>query len=488
MLKRQSNLQYNRPYTTPNRYENRRSALKVAGLPGKAVTTWLEDMAAMRPTHCFDPTSLASDAATAGKLVESGWGLCQALPLKSKRSGVERLAGEIIVELITSLCRDICRVHRRAMYAALTDNFSRFIRSEKLVFSAASHWPGLLPTRQELAIESKLMQKDKDGLELQQGIFFSQMFMDPKTGIHHLHTMLRPKPESTQLLEAFIEKGSIELDFIRVKVQGKAGFVYLKNPRYLNAEDELTSADLETAVDLVLLHPGINMGVLRGGRVDHPKYSGRRVFGSGINLTKIYQGKLPYLMFLTRDIAAVNKLYYGLAGDTWNEEDPRNTVEKPWLAAVESFAIGGGCQLLLVMDYVMAEAGSYFSLPARKEGIIPGAANLRLARFVGARAASDAILFDRRFDAESPEAAGLINRVVPANEMDSALEAFIDQALDSGMVSAAGNRKVLRIGLENLETYRRYMANYAELQAWCHLSPRLILNLEKHWNAEQRKL
>ena len=61
--------------------------------------------------------------------------------------------------------------------------------------------------------------------------------------------------------------------------------------------------------------------------------------------------------------------------------------------------------------YVIAEAGAYFNLPARKEGIIPGAANLRLPRFLGEGRARDAIMFDRRFSVESPEAKALINDV-----------------------------------------------------------------------------
>ncbi|MEX2524976.1 MAG: enoyl-CoA hydratase/isomerase family protein [Gammaproteobacteria bacterium] len=469
----------------PDQYRPR---LLAAGLPEEAVNTWLTEMASLQIAGVSNADSLESDARAAGTLINRGWAFCAALPPRSQRSDAERAAGDLIVRLVTTLCRDVCRVHRSTMYALLTKDFRRFIRTEELVFEAAARWPGLLPSRAELEAESGTMQKDKDGLELNQGIFFSQLFMDPQAGIHHLHAMLRPKPESEALLDTFIEQGGIKLDYVTVEVKGKAGYVYLSNPRYLNAEDDLTSADLETAVDLVLLHPHIDIGVLRGGPIDHPKYHGRRVFGSGVNLTKIYQGKLPYLMFLTRDIAPLNKLYYGLAGDTWNEDDPHNTLEKPWLAAVETFAIGGGCQLLLVMDYVLAEAGSYFSLPARKEGIIPGVANLRLARFVGESAAREGILFDKQFDAESPEAAGRINRVVAPGDMDAAIEEFIGNALDSGMVSAAGNRKVLRIGQENLELYRRYMANFAEIQAWCHLSPQLIQNLEKYWNARERKL
>src|SRR3954452_10287276 len=81
------------------------------------------------------------------------------------------------------------------------------------------------------------------------------------------------------------------------------------------------------------------------------------------------------------------------------------TIEKPWIAAVEAFAIGGGCQYLLVMDYVVAARDAYMTLPARKEGIIPGAANLRLARFTGDRIARQAVMYGRRLDCDSPAGA-----------------------------------------------------------------------------------
>jgi thioesterase DpgC len=55
------------------------------------------------------------------------------------------------------------------------------------------------------------------------------------------------------------------------------------------------------------------------------------------------------------------------------------------------------------------------------------------------------------------------------------------------VVSAAGNRRAMRAGQEPLDTFRRYMAVYAREQAQCHFSPALIDNLEKHWNAANRK-
>ena len=115
-------------------------------------------------------------------------------------------------------------------------------------------------------------------------------------------------------------------------------------------------------------------------------------------------------------LGLVHKLYRGLALEPYQPDEPETTLEKPWMAVVEAFAIGGGCQLLLVVDYVIAEAGAYFNLPARKEGIIPGAANLRLPRFLGEGRARDAIMFDRRFSVESPEAKALVNVVHPPEE------------------------------------------------------------------------
>jgi thioesterase DpgC len=73
--------------------------------------------------------------------------------------------------------------------------------------------------------------------------------------------------------------------------------------------------------------------------------------------------------------------------------------------AVETFAIGGGCQILLATDFNIAARDAYMTLPARKEGIIPAMANLRMARFVGDRIARQAIMYERRIDCDSRSAA-----------------------------------------------------------------------------------
>lgn len=234
--------------------------------------------------------------------------------------------------------------------------------------------------------------------------------------------------------------------------------------------------------------------MLRGSPVNHPKYQGQRVFSSGINLTRIYQGKQSYLSFLFRSMGMHNKLYRGVLVEDEPDhlgiplEEPERTWEKLWIAAVDKFAIGGGCQILLVVDYVIAEAGSYFNLPARKEGFLPGAANMRLPRFVGERLAREAILFDRMFYADTPEGRLIANEVVAADEMDLAVSRCIERAVGSGMVSPGANRKAIRQQTEPLEALRKYLTTYAFEQAFLHLSDQLIVNLERHWNARQRKL
>jgi len=77
---------------------------------------------------------------------------------------------------------------------------------------------------------------------------------------------------------------------------------------------------------------------------------------------------------------------------------------------------------------------------------------------------------------------------VPVAEIDWAVKDCVANAIGSGMVSAGGNRKAIRVQTEPMETYRRYMVTYAYEQAFCHLSEQLIANLERHWNAKARTL
>jgi (3,5-dihydroxyphenyl)acetyl-CoA 1,2-dioxygenase len=162
-------------------------------------------------------------------------------------------------------------------------------------------------------------------------------------------------------------------------------------------------------------------------------------------------------------------------------------VEKPWIAALGGQAIGGHCQILLTMDYVLAASDAYMSLPARKEGIIPGAANLRLPRFTGDRIARGAIQSERKLLCDSPEGRLICDEIARPDDMDGAIERVAAAFTTSGSVSATANRRALRIAQEPLDLFRRYFSAYARDQAYCYFSPALIANLEREWNAKDRR-
>jgi len=380
------------------------------------------------------------------------------------------------------------REHVDEVYAELTDDLAVAVRAEELVYLAAERYPGLTPTREQVAAEREHLQGDKRGAEIAQGLLLAHVLASPRAGSHLVWSMLRPTGEALERIDELRATGEVDLGHTLVRREGRAGILELRNPRHLNAEDDATLPTTEVAVDLVLLDPDIEVGVFRGGVVEHPRYAGRRIFGAGINLTHLYRGLISYLFYLTRDLGYVNKLYRGLSAPEHRLGDLEETTEKPWIATAETYAIGGACQLLHVMDHVIAERDCRLYLPARKEGIIPGASPLRLARSVGDRLARQAILSGREFVAGTPEGDLLCDEVVERGAVDDALARRIELLTDSGVVNAAANRRAMRIGAEPLDLFRVYMATYAREQAYCHFSPALIRNLERHWNAHERTL
>jgi enoyl-CoA hydratase/carnithine racemase len=450
-------------------------------LPPKAVEAWLN--AKPRLSGNFK-----RDTVACGRFWSAGANLATKFPKKTNRNFDEQTA----CDFIHMSCRDnrgeFLRRHVETIYRKLTKNLSAFVRVDDLAYDAAKLIPGMTPTRKEVDAESNLMQSDKDGVEIDQGIFLSHVLGNAESGAHLCHAMLQPKDESIERQIEYLRNGKIDLGPAKVERQGNAAVLTIKNPRFLNAEDDDTLDDTETATDIAILDPMSEICVLRGDFVDHPKYKDRKIFSSGINLTHLYRGKIPYLWYIRRDMGVVNKMFRGIAGGHSPDEVIGGTHEKPWIAGVDTFAIGGGCQYLLAMDYVVAGQDAYMVLPARKEGIIPGAANLRLPRFVGARIARQAIMAGRRLECDSPEGRMICDLIVPPGEVDAAIARVVEDFTGSGVVSAAGNRRAFRVGEEPLDMFRRYMAVYCREQAYCHFSPALIANLEKHWNAAQRKI
>jgi (3,5-dihydroxyphenyl)acetyl-CoA 1,2-dioxygenase len=444
--------------------------LEAAGLPEEEVAAWR----APELGGAFD-----EDWRAVGPFLATGTALRERLPARAQRDERERTAGEVIAANLDEARERFLAPHAEAVYDVLTDGLTLPLRDDQLVDHAAMRFPGLTPDRDTLGAELERPLADKEGLELAQGLLLAHVLASPRTGRHLIDSMLRPTQEALARLEDFGATGEADLGSVLVRREGRAGVLELRNPRHLNAEDDTTLAACECAVDLILLDRKIEVGVLRGGAVEHPRYAGRRIFGAGLNLTRLYQGQLPFMFFVTRDLGFVHKIFRGLS-------DPE--VEKLWLAAAETYAIGGACQLLHVVDHVIAERGCRLYLPARKEGIIPGASNLRLPRFVGDRLARQAILSGLEFEAGVPPAELLCDEVVETGLVDAALATRIEALTDSGLVNAAANRRALRIGQEPLDVFREYMATFSREQAYCHLSPALVRNLEQHWRAHERNV
>jgi len=451
-----------------------------AGLPRELVAPWLDGDDAVT-------ADFAGDREKFSRCWRIGAELLARLPAKPLRTEAQAAAAEAIMERDRAARAKFLDAHVEAVYRRLTGDLARFKRVDDLVEDAAAAVPGLVPDQKQLSRNDGLLQKDKDGFEIDQGVFLCRVLGHRQCGMHLCHAMLLPRPEVAEYGRRFGQSGKIELAGATLERRGKAVQVTMRNLRYLNAEDESTLDGLEIATDVATLDPTTDIAVLRGDVVEHSKYRGRRLFSAGINLTHLYQGKIAYLWYIRRDMGLVNKLFRGVARrDASPDELIGATTEKPWIGVVEGFAIGGGCQLLLALDYVLAASNAYMTLPARKEGIIPGAANLRMWRFTGDRIARQAILYGRRLDCDTPEGRLICDEIAVPSEIDAALERVVDGFTSSGVVSAAGNRRALRVAQEPLDMFRRYMAVYAREQAFCHFSPALIANLERNWNAHQR--
>ncbi|MFC4496465.1 enoyl-CoA hydratase/isomerase family protein [Streptomyces ovatisporus] len=430
---------------------------------------------AVRPSLDRDARSLAAHADGIRRQLDR-------LPRKADRSPAEEHTAQRLLAGGRTAREEFLAQHVSEVYADLTDGLRRPLRVAELLTSAAVRYPGLVPGDAELAMDRGLVQRDKEGWELDQGIFVARVLDDPVSGRHLVHAMTRPREKALDLLDQFRQQDTVDLGPVAVHHKNGVGHVVFQNHRYLNAEDDASNQALEVAVDLVLLDDRIDSGVLRGGTATHPKWAGRRVFGAGINLTHLRQGRISLVeFFLDRELGAVNKMYRGQSGVFTGETEPHSHREKPWIAAVDSFAIGGGCQFLLVVDHVVAENGSYVNLPAGREGIIPGCGVMRLSRFVGEGIARQAVLFSRDIPVDSPEGRMIVSEAVPSEEMDEAVDRAVEGLRATGISSVLANRRAMRIAGEPQETFRTYMANYAREQAYCSYSQAVFDNLERNW-------
>lgn len=370
--------------------------------------------------------------------------------------------------------------HGEEIYSQLTDNFRAYIRIEDLIYTIADNYLGLAPTQEEVNSDSELTLPKKEGCEISQGLIIGELIAIPKVGKHLMAAMRFPKKESLSLLSEFAKTGTIEFETVRLEKKNGIGYLTISNANYLNAEDDQLNRDMEIATDLVLLDDEIQIGVMRGDYMTHKKYMNKRVFCSGINLTKLYHGKLSYLYYVTRELALMSKIFRGVFDPSFDwEQRIDQGIEKPWVAVVDTHAIGA--QLALIADIVVADKDSFFTIPARTEGFIPGFANFRLPQFTGQRLARKIINYNHKVLSNSEEGRFLVDEVAETHEMGKTIERITSEIIEHGVQGMISNRKAFRVGVETIEQFRTYMAMFSQEQVKCMYNQGIIKNLESFW-------
>src|SRR5438477_1137726 len=237
--------------------------LAAAGLSSERASAWSPN----RPVVTGD---YRRDVAAFVQAWRLGAELLGALPPKASRAPAEAKAAALIHRLDRSARDSFLHAHVDTLYRSLTRDYTAFVRVEDLVYQAAERIPGLVPSRKSVAQENRLSQRDKEGIEIDQGIFLSRVLAHSAAGTHLCHAMLLPRTEALEQLSTFRERGVLDLGATIVERRNNAAFVTMRNPRFLNAEDDSTIAAGEIAIDLATLDPAVEVAVLRGDFVDHP--------------------------------------------------------------------------------------------------------------------------------------------------------------------------------------------------------------------------
>lgn len=184
-----------------------------------------------------------------------------------------------------------------------------------------------------------------------------------------------------------------DFETILLERKGRVALITLNRPKALNALNSQVLTDISAALDELENDNEIGAVVLTGSE---------RAFAAGADIKEM-QTKSYMDMFLTDHFAGWDRLV---------------AFRKPIIAAVAGYALGGGCELAMMCDILLAADNAKFGQPEIKLGVIPGmGGSQRLTRAVGKAKAMDLILTGRNMDAEEAERAGLVSRIVPAADL-----------------------------------------------------------------------
>lgn len=194
-------------------------------------------------------------------------------------------------------------------------------------------------------------------------------------------------------------------DNIEVRTEGGAvGIITLNRPKALNALNGALMDELGTALKAFDADEAIGCMVITGSE---------KAFAAGADISAM--AKFTFAGVYKEDFITRN----------W---ETIRSIRKPVIAAVSGFALGGGCELAMMCDFVIAADNAKFGQPEIKLGIIPGAGGTqRLPRAIGKAKAMDLVLTGRMMDAQEAERSGLVSRVVP-------LEKLMEESLGAALM------------------------------------------------------
>jgi enoyl-CoA hydratase len=245
-------------------------------------------------------------------------------------------------------------------------------------------------------------------------------------------------------------------EMILTETRGRVGLVMLNRPQAFNALNNRLMDEVMEALDTLDKDENIGAMVITGNE---------KAFAAGADIKEM-EGKSAQEM---------------MAGDHVGAFDRIRLVEKPVIAAVSGWALGGGCELAMSCDMIVASESARFGQPEINIGVIPGAGGTqRLTRAVGKALAMEIILNDRKLTAQEAYQFGLVNRVVPvsdyldealklANEIASraplavrAAKKMINASFESSLTNGLAEEKQAFYNLFNTEDQKEGMKAFVE--------------------------
>ena len=216
---------------------------------------------------------------------------------------------------------------------------------------------------------------------------------------------------------------------ILLEHHGRVGLITLNRPQALNALNAQLVSEVNHALDALEADANIGCIVITGSK---------KAFAAGADIKEMAELTYPQIYM----------------DDLFSDSDRVANRRKPIIAAVNGFALGGGCELALMCDFILAGDNAKFGQPEINLGVLPGMGGTqRLTRAVGKAKAMDMCLSGRMIDAVEAERCGIVARIVPSDEL-------LDEALKVAAVIASKSLPIAMMVKESVN--RAFEVNLAE--------------------------